>query len=851
MPKPPPAFTKFLAKPPNFPEPHAFSPSPNPSLTPNAPHPSPRKTMATPIPDPLTFATWEEPFHHHPLPSIRKFSSHLRRHLADTDSTLRARIGARYPDLLAVADRIVDMDAQTSDLHNRLGELGQRCDARGLERGGGNLGRFLKTRRECEMGRMLAETKVLMNTVRVAGRMMTMMMKKKQKRGLRVGWDALTVAKLLVLARLLWKSIVEDPSSTSLRPPAVLEDLRRNLTALRRRLMGLIERTLLVRTEEEDQEKEILSRTLAAYALLTSSPPPQDLLRHFLHVRAQQLDAASSSPEGVREKLEIYTRTLSDARALFPRVLAAQLADLGRGPLLADVELAALVDFDGLGFWVSEEVGRFTPWTQVGGLGSDEVRRVLLGWARQARDGVVRAVRGCVAGLREAEGVLGVRREVVGSFLGLMVEEGEEDYAGTVGEVRRACVERLHTLVCDAAGDGVKSILDDIDARISSATHDENEKKPPPPSSPDVWILAMTKASPLDLSTPSLRQKVLLSRRHGRDDALLSAYCAHLDSWTHTLLRLHDLIRGMRTSKWDIDDDVEDALCHDLNVHDPDAVQAAFTHAVRVAWRAIYGWARASAARGEEPGSVARLLRILRETNGRWSGFVGEFGDDDLGVQDVRVDDDTVRVLHVRLAEDVVQRPLARYIVAASAATEVKVPVGLWDVDGLPVQPSPDMFRFVVGLQTGMREVGADLWGSGAVGALREKVGDALPLPAEREGEEEAGEEEKEEGEIKRMTSGEHQRSFEEGQTRLVGDDVRKARSLQDLFDGMYVTHILSSGHHPASGSEGGVARLRRRMDELRKRVVELDEASHERLKKNVAEYWKRTYLMFGLLAGG
>ncbi|KXL42691.1 hypothetical protein M433DRAFT_21399 [Acidomyces richmondensis BFW] len=800
--------------------------------------------MAGQIPDSLALTTWEEAFQHHPLPNIRKLSSHLRRQLADTQSTLRARVGARYPDLLAVADRIVDMDTHASDLHTQLGELGRRCDSRTLERGGANLARFLKAMREVEGGRDLAQTRVLMNTLRVAD---TMMKKKKMKKkaGATVNGDALTIAKLLVLARLLWKSVVEDRSSSPLRGQAVLEDLRKNLTGLRRRLMGLIERAMLVRTGGAGTDKEILSRALAAYALLTSSPPPHDLLRHFLHVRARQLDAAPSSPGGVREKLKIYVRTLSDVRALFPRAMAAQLTDLARGPILADAELAALVDFDGLRCWVSEEVGRFTPWTQAGGLGVEEVRRLLNGWEGEAQKSVVRAVQECVTALEEVKEVLGLRGDVVGRFAQLMGEEegGEKgNYVGTVGEVRRACVNRLHSLVREAAGGGLRDILDSIEPQISSnpTMHNKNGALLPLSPSSDLWSLATTRTPQLDLSTPSLRQKILLSRRHGRDDALLSAYCTRLDSWTHNLLRLHALIRGMRTTKWDFDDEVEDTLRHELNVRDPDAVQAAFTHAVRESWKAIHGWVRSTADRVEDRGNTTRLLRILRETDGRWVGFVGEFGDG-LEGPDMHVDGDTILVLHARLAEEVVREPLARYIMTATAARNGKVPVGLWDADGLPIQPSPEMFRFLVGLQTGMAEVGADLWGSGAVWALMEKVADDLPVPMK--GDEETRDEQ--------MTSRDHKSTSDEGQTRLEGEEMKEARSLQDLFDGMYIAHILSSRHQSASGRESSVTRLQQRMDELRTRVVRLDEPSHERLKKNVAEYWKRTYLLFGLLAGG
>ena len=64
---------------------------------------------------------------------------------------------------------------------------------------------------------------------------------------------------------------------------------------------------------------------------------------------------------------------------------------------------------------------------------------------------------------------------------------------------------------------------------------------------------------------------------------------------------------------------------------------------------------------------------------------------------------------------------------------------------------------------------------------------------------------------------------------------------IQRLFDTLYLSHVLST---PQSDSplESVAAKLHE--------GAGIDEATQQRLGKSAREYWKRTYLLFGLLAG-
>jgi hypothetical protein len=172
--------------------------------------------------------------------------------------------------------------------------------------------------------------------------------------------------------------------------------------------------------------------------------------------------------------------------------------------------------------------------------------------------------------------------------------------------------------------------------------------------------------------------------------------------------------------------------------------------------------------------------------------------------------------------------------------------VELWDGSPpLPTQPSPATFRFFKMLHQAMSSAGHDLWSANAVRELKGQTLDSLNAELDKSEfmtldlnastvNGHAGERD-EEGNGVQLTNGND----------FVGDS-RKDWLLQYLFDVQYLRSVLQCR------DEAGLKRrdLTGVVNSIGQQL-ELDDVSNERLEKNASEYWRRTYLLFGLLATG
>ena len=77
-----------------------------------------------------------------------------------------------------------------------------------------------------------------------------------------------------------------------------------------------------------------------------------------------------------------------------------------------------------------------------------------------------------------------------------------------------------------------------------------------------------------------------------------------------------------------------------------------------------------------------------------------------------------------------------------------------------------------------------------------------------------------------------------------VIEDSRRGWLLQNLFDMLYLRRVFSH----QKGDDLGLEALSGLVGSIRQQLG-LDDASNFRLQKSADEYWKRTYLLFGLLA--
>ncbi|KAF2772274.1 hypothetical protein EJ03DRAFT_307197 [Teratosphaeria nubilosa] len=756
--------------------------------------------MATQVPDPRALQTWDEAFKY-PLPVVRKLEQQLRKNIDENRARLRSLVGASYRDLLGTAERIIDMDQ-----HIRQKYAG------------------------------LAQTKVLQSALVGARRIM------------KAGGDALLVAKLLVLARLLHKSLSDGEHAF-----AVLDELQRDLGRLRKRLLGYVEKALV----KETTSRETLAHTLCAYALVSSSAP-KDVLRHFLQVRFLQIESTAddASTEDVLKMLELYEQTIVDTRALFPRLLIESLTQLMRVPLLDDSQVQQLhtLDLDIYGGWIAESVRTFTPWVRHDQLVPSHVHDALASWSRQAQRCTIDAIKECLGPQHDADAIIVARKKIIMQYLHLSSSRiGEENvYGDTIKEVRQAFADRLKNLAIDTA-ESLK------DARI-----DLHESIPGGDASLNLWELAL-KDMQLSRGARRFRDDVS-SRRHGRN-AVLKDYISQLDGWLHRLDALHQSLQHMKNAKWDDELDVDledvpdgDAIKHDLNKHDPSKLLQSLQDAVAKALEDMYDWLRQCCNnQGTKP---ALLLRLLRELEQRRKFLEAQYT---LSIPDVKTTE-MAQSLHTRVVEEVIASPLKHYAVAWQKQAS-GISTALWDgTPPLPVQPTPATYNLLVTLHKSMAEAGTDLWSPHAVAELKQvldvKLGEIISnstskrdtvedkdLTNGHDAEEGAGEPDNndDDDDDQTATSPDQESSPTVDSTkppppqRNRDDDL-----LQRTFDTLLLHRIFPSSpsHPPDDASQPG---LPAQILPLRERLA-LDQAREDRLTKNANEYWRRTYLLFGLL---
>ncbi|KAI7185888.1 hypothetical protein KC363_g6871 [Hortaea werneckii] len=758
--------------------------------------------MANQLPDPRDFNTWEDAFQYQ-LPVVRKLEQQLRRNINENRSKLRSLVGASYRDLLGTAERIIEMDGQMQDVEDHLGDIGRKCNVRAVETANENQERMGKSKGSGERQRqaILARTKVLQNALSAAAR------------AIRRGSDALLVSKLLVLSRLLHQSI-----SKSAEPPAVLEELKRKLSNLRRRLLSYIERALV----RPGQDRTNVAHSLYAYSLVSNSTP-KDVLRHFLQARFEQLDAKAELPSeaDILDILELYRRTLLDTRALFPRLFAEAMSELSSTPLLKDDSLTSCgeLSLDVYAVWIPENVRTFTPWVRHDQLLSSDVGDALRSWTDQAQTVIHRAVESCLSRETDAQSLLHIRKKVLLQYLSLSANLRDGSHAESINDLRGSFVKRLQ----DVARNSVESIalFENLDATSSSSADT---------SSLDLWQLS---SKDLDLShgAQSFR-KSILDMRHGRDEGLQTCV-QKLNKWTNEMDTFWGLLQQMRSTRWqdelDVDfDDLEngDEIRQALTKTDAEQTQSAFQSAVSEVLRHQYELIKARSSFSTPPQT---LLRLLREIDSRRAMVEHSYG----ATVEVDFYHSAIRSLHQALVEQVIEPPLKQLRI--STKKQAKAAVSLWDGSPpLPVQPSPFVFRFMTLLQEAMSGAGTDLWSCGAVNVLKEVLTERLgivfgDLPG------------KDALASKPEVNG-HTEDVSEEVYHKSGETKSQKQLLQSLFNALFLCRVMGTRQ---TGKDDSLNAYANRAREL----AELDDATYERLQKNAGEYWKRTYLLFGLLA--
>ncbi|KAI4649522.1 hypothetical protein J4E93_003842 [Alternaria ventricosa] len=795
--------------------------------------------MATETPDPRTFQTWEDAFQY-PIPIVRKLEQQLRNNADDNREKLRSLVGASYRSLLDTAGTIIDMEVRMEQVESRLSRVGQSCNSRGLDKITNNAGKMdTHTRsRDAERYTFAAQLAVMRNAPVV----MTRLMKREG--------SYLLIAKVLVISRLLHKSLSQSDNKAP-----IVNQLWERLLSVRRKLLRRIDKRL----SNTNGETASLLESMCAYALATSSTPT-DVLHHFHKMRLDKMNSELRAGGDELAKhgisaLKLCIQTCLDTQTVFPRRLAEALAKLKAQPLIQDPDVRGLyeLNLDVHDRWLGDEARNYTPWPRHDELQRPEAERIMHRWSKDAIAAFLKGVQKALEGEERLKEVADLRQELIETWILSGSRMAGVKSANVLDDLRDTMNDKLEGIVRSRTH-GLQTVITELTTRLDTVASTDKVV------APSLWDTT-TKASDLSNGAQNFKSAIL-NTYQGRDESVISVTSA-FDKWMESILEVKGIVKSMKEARWDdtfaddVDDESDDELGDSkqalLSDDDPklleEATQEALSEAMQNLSQSFNTIVKKSD--GEQSTQKATfMLRVVREIGDRIPR---------LRLQDKATPlaspftSEILQPLHTTLALCVTQPSVEAYKTSLEGSLKVKTNSHiLWEGHPpLPSQPSPSAFRFLRGLNKDMGALGSDVWAPGSVEVLKSSVAaevvktvqehlGAISAPTKEQSPSvEKKDEDKEEERVEDSKTTDDSEKADVTPPSPSHSEAREQRVKQLLFDLLYIQRFV--------GDTGADAKLTALVQKTN--TVELDEVAMTRLRKNAADYAKKTYLLFALLA--
>ena len=620
----------------------------------------------------------------------------------------------------------------------------------------------------------------------------------------------LLAAKVLVISRLLHKKL-----SSERDPPPLVNILHDRLRRLREKLLRHID--ILFSSSGTTQSS--LVEAMCAFSLATSSAPT-DVLRHFQHVR---LDAMSSALERreeehthVLECLKLYLRTLQEIVTIFPRRLAEALLKLKSAPLLQDPDVTTLVELnlDVYARWVAEDIQHFTPWVNHEELQKGMVDTLLKGLAKKGFQTFSKGLKEELGTISDFRAMTELRTNALRMWLD--PKSKSTAYSSTEGLdelrsifnaqlVRMAHVraKRLHSV-----GEQIHDSLDRWQNGITNARS-------------ELWSESITS---MDVGNGAIPfKKAILNSSRGRSEAIVHIIESY-EKWLVSMEEISDVVDGLKKMKWgeDLDDEEDEFGLENrndlLSADDPQLIQNELDKAITDSFFDLQKTIGATGAnyrsahveeKGQKSMFLWRCIRELRERRPH-RGNTKDFGLE------------AAKSLQHTIAEDVAALPLLKFREAMEKQVQANnhPARALWEgTPELPSQLLTNTFNILHDLVTAMSDAGMDLWSKGPVNAIKAVVRKDICES------------------FAPFLKDEVDSVHDENVKRAVDPDLR----VQAIFDVSFLAHALDI-------SSSDETELHSLQEKLRAKAG-LSEASYDRIEQAAKACWKRTQLLFGLLA--
>ena len=656
----------------------------------------------------------------------------------------------------------------------------------------------------------------------------------------------LLVAKLSIVSRQLQNTLSQHAS-----PPPFLDDLRSQLAHLNQTLLKRINKRLASTNTTDDS----IIESLAAYCLATRCSS-DDAIHQFHQVRldviTSQLD---KSRVNIPKALSLFVRTLQTSKTLRSRQFSDVLSKLKSTPILSDPDIRSLdgLELEILGRWAVPEVKNFTPWIKLSELsrtaGVDSIKE----WSSQAFDKFTEGCDKCLADSNEFNDLLALRAETLELWL--------SSWGSTITYNSNDVLERLRTIFNNHTKRVLSSqiqSIDEVGAQILSTISEWDSAEHVPAGS--LWDSDLISA---DFSDGAASFKhIVADRLLGRDHDV-SAVLKKYQTWLSFIGEKNESIESLRQLRWTdilVGGEVEDEdidITPSLNQEDPkilfDTLHSAVKQALEKLEKSLNNAFNAlgTAKQSAKARYLLRLVRLVRRD------IPAEFV-----ASDFLFSRSMVPQLQNLLASDIMEQAAALPFVSSlktdSASKALKAVPGrtLWEGElAIPVQPSPSTFKTLRHLSATMDETGTDLWDPSTVDVLKAQLqlkietvikstldemvawdGSSKATKSPPASDEKTEDGRKDESEDKADSPKDADKKSDNEHASQV--DILRDWQMQLLFDATYLAAMLGdSSTQLASVTEAIQKSLESRSD------------AFKGIQQGAAEYWKRTELLFGLLA--
>ena len=690
----------------------------------------------------------------------------------------------------------------------------------------------------------------------------------------------LLAAKILVISRLLHTKLCQRPD-----PPPYLDNLRNRLGNLRRRLLGRIDRCF----KNVELSRDVLVGAMCAFSLATSSSP-QDVLRHYHHIRleaiSEHMDQGGDGNDGMLLALKLYVKTLKDTQAVMPVQLAHELQNLKSTSLFKSQDVYSLIelDLDVHERWIGDDIRTFTPYIRHDDLSKAEAERSLKRWAKTAFESFLTGFRYRIQDVEDPGRLMDLRRQVFELWLSNHQRSTGIDSAETLDGLRDVFNLQSTRIIQNRAfqlgrvGLIIKNVLLDWQPGISDLTA-------------SLWDSSMTSMGFENGGKP-FRES--LATRLTSKNGCISRVSLEYVSFLESIESLEEVIKKLREVRWadDLDNvDTEDDLLDNKQVllgeDDPRTLQEELNAALHKAYNELQAMLDNLPDRfdatysGQQAAYLVRVWRDLRQQ------LPKSYHNDRFGKN-------SIPGLHHTIAIGTLRVPLERCSKRIAKMSQAKLLQArpLWEGDpNLPVLPSAWTYKFLLDLVSSMNACGSDVWSPQAVDALKkelimsiapmlkgrqavevnghrdkglldgedkeeEEIEEEIKKDEEEieervreengevDGEEVGESEEKEEVDSEKRTEKLPNGTMSNGHVKAEPEKEPEDGKIQRFFDIAYLTNA-SAVKDMMKAEENQLASLQRSLAQ----ELELEPKSIERMKKDAAEYWKRTSLLFALLA--